>query len=110
MTSRERVLLAIDHKPTDRAPADYEAHQEVSDRLMLKIGVTDMEELLNYLHVDMRRTGILHDTEPMPFMARRGVTSFTRWPHCLARKTFLSGCIRNRTWFMRLSIKLWITK
>ena len=61
MTSRERVLLAIDHKPTDRAPADYEAHQEVTDRLMRKIGVTEMEELLNYLHVDMRGTGILHN-------------------------------------------------
>jgi uroporphyrinogen decarboxylase len=55
VNSRERVLLAIQHKKTDRAPADYEAHQEVTDALIARLGVADREELLQALHVDMRR-------------------------------------------------------
>ncbi len=55
MTPRERVLLAIDHKKTDRTPADFGALQEVTDRLMERLGVTDYEELLQALNVDMRR-------------------------------------------------------
>lgn len=55
MTSSERVLLAIDHKKTDRAPADYSAHTEVSDKLIQRLGVPDQEGLLQALHVDMRR-------------------------------------------------------
>lgn len=55
MTSRERVLLAVQHQRTDRVPADYAAHQVVSDRLIERLGVADEEELLQALHVDMRR-------------------------------------------------------
>jgi uroporphyrinogen decarboxylase len=55
MTSRERVLEALDHKPTDRAPMDYGAHQDVTARLIEKLGVTDLDELLVALGVDMRR-------------------------------------------------------
>ena len=55
MTPRERVLLAIDHQKTDRTPADYHAHQEVSDGLIEKLGLTDYEELLQALNVDLRR-------------------------------------------------------
>lgn len=55
MNSRERVLLAIDHKRTDRAPADYGAISEVSDKLIKRLGVPDQEGLLQALHVDMRR-------------------------------------------------------
>ena len=57
MTSRERVLRAIAHKPTDRAPADYGAHQEVTDGLIRKLGVANLEELFAALQVDMRRIG-----------------------------------------------------
>lgn len=55
MTSRERILLAIGHKKTDRTPADYRAHQQVTDSLIEKLGVADSEELLQALYVDMRR-------------------------------------------------------
>lgn len=55
MTSRERVLQAISHQRTDRAPADYGAHQEVSNRLIQRLGLTDQEALLQALHVDLRR-------------------------------------------------------
>jgi len=57
MTSRERVLQAIAHKPTDRAPADFDAIQTVTDGLIAKLGVADTEELLVALGVDMRRIG-----------------------------------------------------
>lgn len=57
MTSRERVLEAIRHKPTDRAPADYGAHQGVTDALVNKLGVADVEQMLCALGVDMRRIG-----------------------------------------------------
>jgi uroporphyrinogen decarboxylase len=57
LTPRERVLLAIAHRPTDRTPADYSAHQGVTDALIGKLGVKDCEELLQALHVDMRRVG-----------------------------------------------------
>lgn len=55
MTSRERVFQAIEHQPTDRAPADYGAHRSVTERLIEKLGVADEEELLQALNVDMRR-------------------------------------------------------
>jgi len=55
MTSRGRVLEAIGHKQTDRAPADYMAHDDVTGRLIERLGVAGREELLQALGVDMRR-------------------------------------------------------
>ena len=55
MNSRDRVLQAIAHRPTDRAPADYSAHGTVTDGLIEKLGVVDTEELLVSLGVDLRR-------------------------------------------------------
>lgn len=55
MTSRERVLLALERESTDRAPCDYMAIASVTERLIEKLGVTDDEELLQALGVDMRR-------------------------------------------------------
>jgi uroporphyrinogen decarboxylase len=57
MHPRERVLAAINHQPTDRAPSDYSAHPEVNERLMARLGITAYEDLLQYLQVDMRRVG-----------------------------------------------------
>ena len=39
MTSRERVLAAVEHGKTDRAPADYQAHKEVTDKLIERLGL-----------------------------------------------------------------------
>lgn len=55
MTSRERVLRAIAHLPTDRMPADYHATQQVTDRLLQHLGLPDIEALLQLLQIDMRR-------------------------------------------------------
>ena len=61
MTPRERVLQAIAHRPTDRAPANYGAHQGVTNRLVDRLGVADTEELLVSLGVDMRRIRFAHN-------------------------------------------------
>jgi hypothetical protein len=58
LTPRERVLLAVAHRRTDRAPANYGAHKEVSDRLIQRLGLKDGEDLLRALNVDMRRISI----------------------------------------------------
>ena len=55
MTSRERVLRTLNHRKTDRLPADYSAHKEVTEHLMARLGAKDYEELLQALHVDIRR-------------------------------------------------------
>ena len=55
MLPRERVLAAIEHRKTDRIPADYGAIPQVTERLIERLGVADYEELLQALHVDMRR-------------------------------------------------------
>ncbi|MBM4050212.1 MAG: hypothetical protein FJ279_34380, partial [Planctomycetes bacterium] len=55
MNPRERVLLAVGHKKTDRAPANYGAQKEVTEKLIQRLGLKDEEELLQALHVDLRR-------------------------------------------------------
>ena len=57
MTPRERVLLAVTHRKTDHPPADYQAHQGVTEALIRKLGLADGEALLQALGVDMRRVG-----------------------------------------------------
>lgn len=55
MTSRERVLAAIDHRPTDRPPIDFQARRDVTERLVARLSVRDADGLLEALRVDMRR-------------------------------------------------------
>lgn len=55
MTSRERVLCAIERRRPDRIPADFEANAPVEQALIKRLGVKDHEELLQALRVDMRR-------------------------------------------------------
>ena len=52
MTSKERVLTAIDHKLTDRVPITFDAEKEVYDLLMEHFGVDSKEALFDRLHVD----------------------------------------------------------
>ncbi|MBI2441235.1 MAG: hypothetical protein HYV35_07690 [Lentisphaerae bacterium] len=54
MTSRERVLAAINHQPTDRLPADYSAHTEVTEALKARLSLATYEQLLQALHIDLR--------------------------------------------------------
>jgi uroporphyrinogen decarboxylase len=55
MSPRQRVLAALAHKKTDRAPANYQAHQDVTDRLLQRLGLRKLEELLRFFEVEMRR-------------------------------------------------------
>lgn len=53
MTSKERVLAAIDMKPVDRQPRDFHACNVVLDRLYEHFGVNTYKELLQCLHGDI---------------------------------------------------------
>lgn len=70
MTSRERVLWALERRPTDRAPADYGALSAVTERLIAHLGVPDKEALLRALHVDLRRVKLDHNQPESPPAAR----------------------------------------
>ncbi len=52
MTSKERVLTAVDHKTTDRVPITFDAEKEVYDSLMRNLNVATKEALFDRLHVD----------------------------------------------------------
>lgn len=54
MTSRERVLAAINHQETDRVPADIWAEPEVWDRLIRDLGVDSAEQVRELLNIDVR--------------------------------------------------------
>lgn len=54
LTSRERVLLALDHQETDRTPVDFLATAEAGATVREYLGVDDPEALLRYLGVDLR--------------------------------------------------------
>jgi uroporphyrinogen decarboxylase len=55
MTSRERVLTAIERRLPDRTPADYKAEPEVNQYMMKHLKVNSYEALLKRLEVDIRR-------------------------------------------------------
>jgi uroporphyrinogen decarboxylase len=58
MTSKERVLNAIDHKPVDRVPADWAATAWVNDMMKKRYATNDMEEVLTKLEIDMRSINV----------------------------------------------------
>lgn len=61
------MLEALAHRPTDRAPANYHAHADVTERLLASQGLADVGELRQRLGVDFRRIGINYqqpDTGP----------------------------------------------
>ena len=60
MTSRERVLAAVEHRTPDRVPITFDAEPEVIERLMDHFGVGTREEVWDALHVDTRLVGADH--------------------------------------------------
>lgn len=54
LLERERVLLALAHQETDRAPADFWATPEEVERLLQYFSVPDYNTLLNRLEIDIR--------------------------------------------------------
>jgi len=55
VTSKERVLLAFEHKESDRVPLWYGASEELTEKLLLKTGSANEEVLMQKLHIDFRR-------------------------------------------------------
>jgi uroporphyrinogen decarboxylase len=55
MIPRERVLLAVDHRKTDRPPFDFWAEPPALKRLYRHLGHEDEDKLLTGLGVDIRR-------------------------------------------------------
>ncbi len=54
LTPRERVLLALDHKETDRVPVDFIATPEAWARLKRHMGIEDSEDVMRRLGIDLR--------------------------------------------------------
>ena len=54
MTSRERVLTALNHQAPDRTPRDFWAEEPAWNRLLAHAGHTDRERLLRDLGIDLR--------------------------------------------------------
>jgi uroporphyrinogen decarboxylase len=54
LTSRERVLAALNHLQPDRVPVDFWAVPETKQRLLAHLGLETEEALLSYLEIDLR--------------------------------------------------------
>ena len=55
MNSKERVLLAFEHREPDRGPLWYGASEGLTASLMRECGCSDEESLMRRLHIDFRR-------------------------------------------------------
>lgn len=65
MTSRERVLAALNHQPSDRVPVNYYATRELEARIAARLGTTTHNELLDRLGVDLRYLRPAHTGRPL---------------------------------------------
>lgn len=54
MTSRERVICALEHKRPDRPPLNYFGTEETTAGLLRHLGLESGEDLLRYFGADMR--------------------------------------------------------
>lgn len=54
LTSKQRVLTALDHREPDRVPVDFWAVPETKQRLLARLQLPTEEALLSYLGVDVR--------------------------------------------------------
>lgn len=52
MTSKERVMLAVNHKQSDRIPITFDAEKEVYDKLFSYLKINTKEELFDTLNID----------------------------------------------------------
>ena len=55
MTSRERILAAVNHQPTDRVPLDFWGVAEITEKLMQHFGITSSDRitLAKAMDIDM---------------------------------------------------------
>jgi uroporphyrinogen decarboxylase len=66
LTPRERVLLALEHRETDRVPVDILATPEVWVNLRSHLGIHDPEEVMRHLGVDLRHPRQPYVGPPLP--------------------------------------------
>jgi len=57
MTSKERVISALEHRQPDRVPCDYFGTPEIDEQLKKHFAVKTNLEILEKLHTDIRTTG-----------------------------------------------------
>ena len=55
MTPRQRWLALLNRQTPDRIPVDYQATEEVDQRLLRDLGCADKEAMYRKLHIDARR-------------------------------------------------------
>ncbi|MBN2584272.1 MAG: hypothetical protein JXL80_14515, partial [Planctomycetes bacterium] len=58
MTSKQRVLAAMDHRLADRVPMTFDAEKEVYDALDARLGTDTKESLFDRLGVDTWYVGM----------------------------------------------------
>ncbi len=58
MTSRERVLAALDHSLPNRTPRDFWAEPATWNRLLAHVGHTDKDRVLDELGIDVRHLDV----------------------------------------------------
>src|ERR1035437_3407647 len=66
LTPRERVLLALEHRETDRVPVDILATPEVWINLQNHLGIHDSEDVMRHLGVDVRHPRQPYVGPPLP--------------------------------------------
>ena len=66
MTSKERVLAAINHVQPDRVPVDYLGTPEIDRALLRHFRTSDWECVLEALGVDLRTVGPRYVGPPLP--------------------------------------------
>jgi len=86
MTPRERVLTALSHRTPDRTPRDFWAEEPSWNRLLAHLGLTDRQEVLCRLGIDLRHLNAVvpEDREIAPglfqnFWGERYVRQPTPW-------------------------------
>ena len=89
MTSRERILAAINHQPVDRIPTDYWAVDEITNKLMKHLGVKSEIELFDALGID--GIPVVHPTYTGPELVRTAEKSEDIWGVRYKHITYADG-------------------
>ena len=61
MTSRERVLRALNHKEADRLPRDFDAEEPLIEALCTHLNLPNIMALRNYFKVDMHKVWVTYN-------------------------------------------------
>lgn len=96
LTSKERVLKAVNHEIGDRTPITFDAEQEVYDMLYNKLNLNTKEELLQHLHVDTRMILPKNFLYPEEELSKRVKKSIWGWKAELTEYT--GGAYDELSW------------